>query len=357
MKALVIGGTGPTGPHIVNGLVARGYDVSILHRGAHEVEFRGEVEHIHADPHFTETLTEALGHRAFDLVISTYGRLRYVAEVVRELTPRFIAIGAGAYLGIMNPKENPDGLSLPIPESAPLYPDPEVNKFLYLVVASEQVVMRAHNDGYYSATILRYPRWVFGPRCLIPIEWCIIKRILDGRKRIIIPNNGLGLQTRGYAENLAHAVLLATDRPEAGGQIYNVGDDRVFTLREWIEKIANAMGHTWELVGIPWATAKPSYPYALTEHHVVFDTTKIKAELGYEDAVSTDAAMQRTIEWCLNNREYASELERNLGDKYDYNTEDKILDEYARCIARITSIPFTYEHPPHAYPHPKPPRA
>ena len=30
MKALVVGGTGPTGPFIVNGLVERGYEVTIF---------------------------------------------------------------------------------------------------------------------------------------------------------------------------------------------------------------------------------------------------------------------------------------------------------------------------------------
>jgi len=35
--ALLIGGTGPTGPPIARGLEARGYDVTILHSGNHEV--------------------------------------------------------------------------------------------------------------------------------------------------------------------------------------------------------------------------------------------------------------------------------------------------------------------------------
>ncbi len=34
--ALVVGGTGPTGPYIVEGLLQRGYQVAILHRGEHE---------------------------------------------------------------------------------------------------------------------------------------------------------------------------------------------------------------------------------------------------------------------------------------------------------------------------------
>ena len=37
MRALVIGGTGPTGHFVVNGLIARGFEVSILHTGNHEV--------------------------------------------------------------------------------------------------------------------------------------------------------------------------------------------------------------------------------------------------------------------------------------------------------------------------------
>ena len=39
MNALVLGGTGPTGPYIVNGLLERGYRVTIMHGGFHEVEF------------------------------------------------------------------------------------------------------------------------------------------------------------------------------------------------------------------------------------------------------------------------------------------------------------------------------
>ena len=38
MRALVIGGTGPTGHFVVNGLITRGFEVSILHTGNHEVD-------------------------------------------------------------------------------------------------------------------------------------------------------------------------------------------------------------------------------------------------------------------------------------------------------------------------------
>ena len=51
MRTLVVGGTGPTGPFIVNGLRERGREVTIFHRGTHEVpEIPDDVRHIHGDP-------------------------------------------------------------------------------------------------------------------------------------------------------------------------------------------------------------------------------------------------------------------------------------------------------------------
>jgi len=59
VKALVIGGTGPTGHFIVNGLLRRGYAVAMLHTGRHELaEIPPSVEHIHTDP-FSETALRA----------------------------------------------------------------------------------------------------------------------------------------------------------------------------------------------------------------------------------------------------------------------------------------------------------
>ena len=80
-SALIVGGTGPSGPFLANGLRERGYKVAILHRGTHEIpEIGPDIEHIHADPHFRETLDAAIAGREFDVVIATYGRIRLVAE-------------------------------------------------------------------------------------------------------------------------------------------------------------------------------------------------------------------------------------------------------------------------------------
>src|SRR5690606_33807159 len=92
-RALVVGGAGPTGRHTGQGLVDRGFEVAMFHRGTHEVDGMPPVEHIHGDPHYEETIRDALGDRRFDVVIATYGRVRHLAAVLAGRCDQFIAIG------------------------------------------------------------------------------------------------------------------------------------------------------------------------------------------------------------------------------------------------------------------------
>ena len=117
-RALVIGGTGPAGLPLVRGLVDRGYDVTILHRGTHERdETPAAVEHLHQDPY--EGLD--LDGRTYDVVVVMYGRLRRIADLTRGIAGRFVSVGGvPAYRGWMNPwLPDPHGLPVPVAEDAP----------------------------------------------------------------------------------------------------------------------------------------------------------------------------------------------------------------------------------------------
>ena len=77
-RALVVGGTGPTGIWIVQGLVERGWDVTILHRGAHErAETPPSVRHLHHDPYDEADLRTALAGQTFDLVVGIAGHIHH----------------------------------------------------------------------------------------------------------------------------------------------------------------------------------------------------------------------------------------------------------------------------------------
>ena len=115
-----------------------------------------------------------------------------------------------------------------------------------------------------GAAHFRYP-YVYGPRQLAPREWCIVRRMLDHRPFVIVPDGGLSLTTYGYSENLAHAVLLAVDQPEAShGQIYNCGDEVCLSLRQVVEIIARALDWTGEIVSLPNEIARTALPMRTT---------------------------------------------------------------------------------------------
>jgi nucleoside-diphosphate-sugar epimerase len=197
MKALVVGGTGPSGPHVVNGLIKRGYDVTVLHGGQHEADFVRPVEHLHVDPHFAETLAPALQGRSFDLAIVTYGRTRVVAELLKGKTPRLIAIsGSAVYAAPDDPRWGALGRPSLISEDSPLADRPEPSRFAHLIWLTEETIMRAQREGHYRTTIFRYPGQ-YGPNALANSDWSVVRRILDGRRHMIIPANAM-MRKRGY---------------------------------------------------------------------------------------------------------------------------------------------------------------
>lgn len=354
MKALIVGGTGPTGPLVVEGLNQRGYDVTILHSGKHEIEFAIPVEHLHGVPHFLESLNNLLHGRTFDLVVGMYGRLRHLAEAIKGKTPRFIVAGGMPYNAFVEGNNAEGGVPVLIRENAPLFRDERKSKFTYMMTVSEESVIEACHHGHYNATILRFPM-IYGPRQVAPREWCVMRRILDGRKRLIIPDGGLKLERRGYIDNVAQAVLLAVDKPEeSAGQTYNVGDETIWSVREWAVLIAGMMNHRWELVSMPFSIARPSRPYAGRDFHWFPDIEKIKSELGYKDRVAPLEGMRRTIAWYLKNRpEPNGEIERALDDPFDYEAEDMLMEKFKMLIENIRGdLPTGYRFY-HAYDHPQ----
>lgn len=337
MKALIIGGTGPTGPAVVQGLCDRGFETAMLHSGRHEPpEIPAEVEHLHTDAYAPEKVAGILEGRTFDLAIVTYGRLRRNAEILSGRVGQFISIGGfPGYRGYMNaPLFTPPGMPVPTREDAPRVEDPSEDEKGYRIVRTEERVFDAQPD----ATHLRYP-WVYGPRQPAPREWSIVRRILDGRSRIVLADGGLSLSHFGYAENLAHAVLLAVDQPEkAAGEVYNCGDQEVLSLRQVVETIALSMNHPLEIVSMPWEIATPARPLVAqpwTSHRIV-STGKIEAELGYRDLVAPREALARTASWLrANPPEPGGAEEMVMEDPFDYEAEDLLIDRYRAALATI----------------------
>ncbi|MHB8464728.1 MAG: NAD-dependent epimerase/dehydratase family protein [Acidimicrobiales bacterium] len=339
-SVLLIGGTGPTGPAVAKGLEQRGFKVTILHSGKHEVLEVGHLRHLHGDAFDGDSLRSLLDGETFDVTLAMYGRLRSIAEVMQGRTGRLLSIGgAPVYRGFFDPAVHaPPGLPVPTREDAPLADEGSDGKS-YRIGRTEQIVF----DWHPTATHFRYP-YVYGPRQLAPREWCFVRRILDRRSALILADGGLTLVPYGYVDNLAHAILLAVDQPEASmGEIFNCGDDEQLTVRQVAEVIAEDLDHEWEILSIPAELAWPARPLVqcYRNTHRVLDCSKLRERLGYRDAVPARDAVRLAARWLVDNPpDRGGYEEMALQDPFDYAAEDRIAAWWRDAVASFPELGY-----------------
>jgi nucleoside-diphosphate-sugar epimerase len=348
----------------VNGLLARSHEVTILHTGTHELEFDATVRHIHADPHFAASLAEALAGESFDLAIGMYGRLAHVVDALAGKTDRFIGIGAMYYEGwvdnVMHGESagsdrataSYSNLIVPTPESAPRKAL-DGDRFTSKGIAAEDRVFQLHGEGRWQATFLRYPA-IYGPGQHAPGLWPLFLRIEAGRP-IVVPDEGLLLQTRAFTETAALHVLACVDHFEsAAGEAFNVSDSYTFTLREWLQRIAAAMGREVELLSVPLFAAGPSFDYAkgpFTMGHKVADTAKARDRLRLRDLPDARESLARTVAWHFANRPPDEALD-SIRAHWDTAAEDALavtVQRFRNELASIEGQAFRFRH---SYLHP-----
>lgn len=334
-RALVVGGTGPTGPFVVQGLVDRGYAVTMLHTGRHErPEIPDVVEHVHTDPFDRDAVAGALGDRTFDLAVVMYGRLRDLVELLVGRVGRVLSVGGVPVLdGFGNPfQREPAGLPVPAAEEeeAELVDrggrHEVANDKVAKMIETERAVFAAHP----GATHLRYPL-VYGPHQLLPREWLVVRRVLDGRRRLILPDGGLHLCSAVHVANAAASMLFCVDHPDVtGGRALHVSDEVTPTLRQTVDVLSAALGHTFEIVDLPFALATPAHPFVMrTSPHHRYSPATTLAALGHRDVVPFDEGLAQTAHWLVEHRpECGGDTERNLQDPFDYAAEDALMDAW-----------------------------
>ncbi|MAG81305.1 MAG: hypothetical protein CMN89_03095 [Sutterellaceae bacterium] len=364
-KALLVGGSGASGLHIARELEARGFDVTIFHTGQHELKEIQRYEHIHGDPHFKASIEEKLGQQQWDLTVLTYGRIRILAEHLRERTKQLIAVSGLPVVG--------DKIGIPLKESDPyqllnLSP-PGLQKLLPKIIETEQMILNDSASGYYTGSVVRYP-YLYGPHSVAPLEWHVIKRIIDRRKFWPLSGSGLQIFGRCAAPNAAHLIGLMIDQPEkVGGKIYHAADEDQLTLREWIEHISSYFDYKFEFLDIPsqlipldscalpmsgdsaWISAEDN-KHSLIRHRVPV-TTKAKIELGYQDVVEAKNWIHSTCEYLIENPPQIDGKHGRLGPRdFNYNEEDQLIKWWKALKATVPKFQ-TQAIRQHPYEHPK----
>lgn len=101
-----------------------------------------------------------------------------------------------------------------------------------------------------------------------------------------------------YVDDHVNAYVLAMTVPEAKGHAFNIAGGVGWLNREWALKIAEACN--FDTNKIHFGEYPPGYPYrplASDQPYLVLDSSKAKKILGWEQAVSPNEGLKKTIEY------------------------------------------------------------
>jgi nucleoside-diphosphate-sugar epimerase len=341
MRILVLGGTKFVGPHVVRQLAARGHEITIFHRGATETAFPEGVRHIHGDfASFADYLDE-LKRFSPEVVLDMVpfreedaARVKAFAGVARRVV---VISSQDVYRAYGRLWRTEPGSADPVPltEDSPLREKLSPAGLDYNKTAIERAVM---NDPDLPATILRLPA-THGPGDDKHRLFPYLKRMDDGRPAILLDEAYAGWRwSRGYVEDVAHAIALAVTVERATGRIYNVAYPETLSEADWVKAIARVYDSdrpltpdtrhpSVEVVALPSNQLPPSLRRDMFDFGQQYevDSSRIRRELGYSEIVPFDEALRRTIAW-----ERANPPEKISPEDFDYAAEDAALAASSR---------------------------
>jgi dTDP-L-rhamnose 4-epimerase len=372
MRALVTGGAGLIGSHIVDLLLREGWSVRVLdslepqtHRLGVPVWVAGQAELCVGDVRDRTTVLDAL--QGIDVVFhqAAYGgympeMAKYVhvnsfgtaqlLEIIRDerLPIRKVVVassqavyqeGAGAcpVHGLVYPTTRPLAqlqrgdfavhcpicdavtVSAPTPEQAPTGGE---TVYALTKVDQERLTLAWGRQTGIPTVALRYS-CTYGPRQSIfnPYTGVIAifaTRILNGQPPILYED---GEQTRDmcFVEDIARANLLAATSDLLDGQPVNVGSGRPTTVREMARLVGEALGVTIE------AVARGEFRPGEMRH--LTSDIGLARRAGYEPRVALAEGIGRYVDWI-----------RSQGDVRDYFVDAEAGLRAKRIVHRLAAV-------------------
>jgi nucleoside-diphosphate-sugar epimerase len=302
VRVLILGGTRFIGRRIAADLVARGDEVTVVHRGQTETAEPDGCAHWHADRAAFAGLAGRTRDLGPDAVIDTRALTKADAEAVLPYLPEahlVLLSSIDVYRAYELILADRGGEPVPISEESPLRQGRYPLRGL-LPGLGEHYDKLDVEPGYLArgGTALRLAM-IYGEHDGQRREEFILRRVRAGRSRIPV-GAGNTLDTRCYVGDVAAAVLATLDRPAAAaGQVFNVGDAVTGTVRDYAVRILAASGHQAELVTVPddLLPADMEETKSMAQHFLI-DSRKAMDRLGWRP---TDPAqtIPASVRWHL----------------------------------------------------------
>lgn len=319
-KVLVTGATGFLGKYVVEELVEHGYQVRAFGRNSkvgRSLE-NSSVSFFQGDLTKADDVLEAC--KGMDLVVHA-GALstvwgpwedfyqanvlgtKYILEACRQTDiQRLVYVSSPSIYAA--PKDQ-----LAIKESdAP--EENNLNNYIRSKLASEKLF----KDYPDVPSIILRPRGLFGIG-----DTSILPRVINLSQKIGIPLIGDGRQLMDMTcvENVALAISLAIEAPEAKGEVYNITNGEPRAFRDLLEEsltglgypikyrkipasllsgIASSLEFLYKTLNLKGEPALTRYTYYLLRYSQTLDISKAERELGYRPKISISEGIEQYVQ-------------------------------------------------------------
>ncbi|WP_290814272.1 NAD-dependent epimerase/dehydratase family protein [Halovivax sp.] len=302
--ALVIGGTRFIGRHLVEELLDHDYEVTLFNRGNHENPFADvdAVDHVRGDRTDDSDLLDAAAvepDAVFDCVAYFPRDVRQATNVFDDVDA-YVYISSGAAYGREDLPKREDFTPLCECTEEQATAD-ESETYGPRKAEGDRAVFAAAEDGVRAMSVR--PPIVYGPHDYTARldYWIDRVRRFD---RVVVPGDGTNIWHRVYVEDVASGMRTVAEAGEPG-EAYNVGDERMVTMRGMVELIDESLAAVDpdHESGVEIVTAGPrelaAADLALEDFVLyrdpphVLSTAKVR-ELGWKSTPLADA-MERAV--------------------------------------------------------------
>lgn len=322
-RAFVLGGTGQTGRVLVPRLLERGWDVVVGSRGERDVP--AGVEHVRVDRSDGDALRAALGGGVDVFVDFVAFEPEHADQLLalRDLAGSFVVLSSAA---VYFPEDEAEWTRLPVPIG-------ERQQTVAAGPANYSSKKRAIEEALLAqdsapATLVRAGA-IHGPHSTWAREWHFVKRVLDGRRVVVLARRGESRFQPISVHNLAELMWLAAEHP--GSRVVNAGDPAPPTVLEIGRAVARLLDHEWAEVLIDEPVDGVGETVWTSPVPVVLDMTEAEFEVGYRPVTTYERALPETVEWLVEatrDRDWREVMPRAaelMADSFDYEAEDAYL--------------------------------
>jgi nucleoside-diphosphate-sugar epimerase len=318
---LVIGGTLFIGRALVEQLLDRGDDVTVMHRG-NTTPFGTRVGEIKCDRNDIEGVRTALDGAQFDVIydnVFDWSRGTSAEQVTAAATAQVKGLRRYVFTSSIAVYASGD---IERNEDAALVPSDNENGYGAKKADSERALFALCRDRGLPVSTIR-PAFIYGQHNPFDRESFFWDRLLAGRP-ILIPEDGSTTMQWVNSKDVARASILAAERDVAIGHAYNVANYPPITHADFVRLLARIAGTTANLVFAPrhrllelgGGLSRPPYYFGayLDLHSLTVRADRVRSELGLA-LTPLEEGFREAYRWYRQQERL----------KPDYSWEDKAL--------------------------------